>query len=581
MILQFWAVIRWVLRLGWTFVRVVPFLTMLGVLATLVAQMASLLSMFLPLKIIILMGSDRIPRYFPPSFAEFERDQLIIWLMVATVGFFLLNVIAERVIDWCSVSGSRKLVSRTRKVALFERQDEVASDGYRTYAKALAGGVFSTLVIALFFWIYPSMAYAVLGFIAVSYVGLGFLYEGNARIRADFLSFLPGAVSTLTTLGFLLAFAFIVAQYMLGHPISLIVAIISMLLSRKMFSSISTVVSSVLTLLKSRIKLNSLFFQTQVYSVQEHRRQKDFLSQFAPDSRNSWLRKVLLDLVPDAKGEPAFRWHQSGIPNVVCFWVTMDNGDKAYLLRFFAANRKAAAINEATLLSDNVVRELPAVPLLGSAPVGDMQVHVLDVTGCVPLKARQLNRSLVQLDKELMAVSLPRPLVTRFTNSKPMSPSRMDSHWLERFGFAAQTDADEQLLDGLSQRWESIRRRLEQLPVVLTNPQLGVDNLVQDRTTKRVLLLSWGQWAIEPLGYTWSVRPGLLKRQVQTLTDLQDEVKRLQDVDIDTVILAAHIKELERLFRKQNYQSAIDLLPQVLKSVEKVESSSPAEDSNE
>lgn len=68
------GVLRWSLSLGAKFSRVVPFLTLAIVILTLVAQIASLLSFFLPLKMIILLGSEGMPRYFPAAFAQLDRD---------------------------------------------------------------------------------------------------------------------------------------------------------------------------------------------------------------------------------------------------------------------------------------------------------------------------------------------------------------------------------------------------------------------------------------------------------------------------------------------------------------------------
>ncbi len=87
--------LKWSSRLGAKFLWAVPTATSGVVLFTLVSQLSMLLAFFLPLKVIILLGSDGIPRYFPPAFEQFDRDALIVWLSIATVAFYALYLLAD------------------------------------------------------------------------------------------------------------------------------------------------------------------------------------------------------------------------------------------------------------------------------------------------------------------------------------------------------------------------------------------------------------------------------------------------------------------------------------------------------
>jgi len=55
------SALRWFFSVGLKVFHVVPWATSLGVVCTLVSQVASLLAALLPLKVIILLGSERIP----------------------------------------------------------------------------------------------------------------------------------------------------------------------------------------------------------------------------------------------------------------------------------------------------------------------------------------------------------------------------------------------------------------------------------------------------------------------------------------------------------------------------------------
>jgi hypothetical protein len=528
-----------------------------------------LLATLLPLKIIILLGSDGIPRYFPASFAQYDRGQLIIWLSIATVAFYMAHLIAEKLVSICSSAGSRKLVSRTRKVALFDDQDELASSGYRTYARALAGGVFTFLVIALLFWLYRDAGYMISGYIAVCMLFLGLIYKYNARVRSGFSDFLPGAVSVLSTIGFLSAFGFIVAQFMLGHPVPLLAAIITMLLSRQMFSRLSTVVGSALFLLGNRLKLNSLFFHTQVYVEREHPQQEDFFTRFTPDSRDRWLRELFAQFVPGVKGHPRFEWHQSGMPSVASFWVSVDGDSPDYLLRFYAPIRKPWAMNEATLLSEKAMCRLPAPKLLISTPFEDLHVSLFELPNVKIPSGKEHRKHVIALNAELMMMVLPSPLITRFSRSRPMLGSRMERNWVERIRMAANTASERHLIDELSRRWDHIRGTIENLPVMLVNQQTGLDNMVVDEPEGRPLLLGWGQWAIEPIGFTWGPQPKAQQQSVNDLKQLQNSCEKLNEIDVEAACLVARMKHFESLYVRQLYRSAIDFVPDILDNLQR------------
>ena len=163
--------LRWIVSLSAKFLRVLPILTLVIVLLTLIAQITSLLSFFMPLKIIILLGSEGMPRYLPPAFSQIDRNLLIAWLSAATVGFFLLSLLAHKLIDKSIDLGATKLLAKSQKMVLFENQQEFAGRAYQRYSTVLAAGVFISLVLAALGWFYASMAALILGYMFVVFVG--------------------------------------------------------------------------------------------------------------------------------------------------------------------------------------------------------------------------------------------------------------------------------------------------------------------------------------------------------------------------------------------------------------------------
>src|SRR5690606_19954356 len=122
------STLRWTLSLGAKFARVVPFFTVCIIGLTLVSQIAMLVASLLPLKVLILLGSDQIPGYFPRFFLRFGHDALIAVLSMLTFGVFLAHLLAEKLIDRLTAKATTHLMQMSQKIALFERQDEIARE---------------------------------------------------------------------------------------------------------------------------------------------------------------------------------------------------------------------------------------------------------------------------------------------------------------------------------------------------------------------------------------------------------------------------------------------------------------------
>jgi hypothetical protein len=73
---------------------------------TLISQISTLLAFFLPLKVVILLGSDRMPRYIPEALAALGHDALDRGPQYRDRGLFRgVYLLAERAIAWVTVRG--------------------------------------------------------------------------------------------------------------------------------------------------------------------------------------------------------------------------------------------------------------------------------------------------------------------------------------------------------------------------------------------------------------------------------------------------------------------------------------------
>lgn len=135
----------WLVSVYRKILRTAPLEILAVVVLTIVSQVSRLAAFFLPLKIVILIGSSGIPRYFPGSLQALERESLVAFLGLATVAAYLLHLLCERLVTRYVERSADKLIARGNKLVLVANQNDVGRLAYRRLAEMLAALVFAGL----------------------------------------------------------------------------------------------------------------------------------------------------------------------------------------------------------------------------------------------------------------------------------------------------------------------------------------------------------------------------------------------------------------------------------------------------
>ncbi|MFU8833372.1 MAG: hypothetical protein ACNA7J_14630, partial [Wenzhouxiangella sp.] len=119
----------------------------------LVNQVSFVLSMMLPLKVIIMLGSDGVPRYFRFFMTEETRDAWLVGLAAGAVGMFLLYLLTGAILTRLGRRGGERVLEHSRKTGLFDDQDRFASDVFLRVASTWGTLVMSVGAVALGLWL--------------------------------------------------------------------------------------------------------------------------------------------------------------------------------------------------------------------------------------------------------------------------------------------------------------------------------------------------------------------------------------------------------------------------------------------
>jgi hypothetical protein len=562
--------LRWSFSIGAKFIRVVPIYTIAVMFVTLISQIALLLAFFLPLKVIILLGSSGTPRYFPLTWQALERNHLIIGLAVGSVGFYLLYLLAEKMVIFCSERGAKHLLEKSGKITLFKNQGEIAIRAYHRYARSLSGAVFTGLSLVFIGFLYPELALVVLGYGLAIFLLLSLAFSLGMWARDETAQDISGLMNILGSVGFLLVFAFIVADFLIFHPPNMIVAIICFLLTRQLMNRVAGLISDLSSLFNQRLQINALFFHGQKLLTGVTQQERHYWSLFETSKRGEWVAEILREVTGVSTNRIACVWRQTGIPGVAALEiVTSDESGQNrgnYLIKVFNSNHRSLALHEASLMAECTQGELPALMFLGADQVGKYPCHIFSWPGGRSMTPREVKLKRLDVAEGLLAWEPHRVLIESYSRSREMLAQRLVNDMPERLHMVTDKPPELERLNYFEQQFDQIRARIAALPLQVVNPDIHNDTLIfDDRDTVRVT--HWGRWSIDPVGSGWPVRETDLDRIHEVLQQVGKRRKSLVSVTEADIKLAALMYAFEIFYRKQKYLNAIDLLPAVIANI--------------
>lgn len=562
----------WALSICTRLVRIAPISLAVIVVATLVSRLSHLFAFFLPLKLIILVGSPHVPSYFPRSFQAVEREVLVAALGAATIAIYFVHLIADKIVDMFSERTGDLALAKADKLPIFANQDDMARKACRRFADTLAATIFVALVIVLIGYLHPSVGLVVVvwatTWFAVAAIGGAFSTSFRQWLRANGTQY----VSKVSSTGFFATTTLIVVEFISGASFHILFAIISLLLGRQTFQSLARIVNNAIALYPIKLQINSLFFRGHVWQGAVAAAGKgvwDLLDKGEPER---WLPEALTT-VTGSRIDAAHMdvWHQTGQTDVLVFDARAErpDGESRYFVKLFGAGRVHAVIHETALLNALPDGQLPTQEFLGSTDVEGMTCVIYRGSrGRVP-NAREWPSDLAEIRGRCWACELPRDMVLRFRRSHRLLPQRLSSIKIERMELVASSEKER----GNIQRLHTLRQPLidwlERVPLAIHNPDVTIDK-VKHRKGEPPVATHWARWALEPIGVGWSTSKRNHARAQQWLDHAGQARADLAGLTVETIWLVALLSEFERAFAGQKYRTAIKMVDRIEASFAKM-----------
>ncbi|MCC5797773.1 MAG: hypothetical protein JJU48_10685 [Methylophaga sp.] len=249
--------ISWFSQISVVMFRSSPREVFLIVVFSIFSKISSLLALFLPIKIILMIGVENTPEYIPGFLSVIEREKLVIGLCVLAVSFYILHAILEVFIEKLERKGAGKL---SKGLGAINRNKTIPKKIFNRVSKSYSELVFSVCVIAFISWLYPSLFMLVIFYTITVLIIHEFLARKhqNNPIEDDEVG---GKI--WFDIGFLIAFIFIVWQLLNYQELSVITAFICFLLLRQSSSGLKRLVNDFSFINKQRNTIEHIIKHNQ------------------------------------------------------------------------------------------------------------------------------------------------------------------------------------------------------------------------------------------------------------------------------------------------------------------------------
>lgn len=233
------------------------------------AQFAQILALFLPLKILILLGSDGVPKYVDTFMTEASIGAWVTALTIATVVLYAFSIFL--------VAMSRRGIGRGTD-ALFVPSDREGADPrnerrqlhrtverlYDSYADAAIAAVAWLGILVL----HPVVAVAVALTLGLQCAVTQWILnhpgtETVAWLRKRIRGSAHEYIRSMGDIGFLAVFGFLLIDYLIRDELNVIFAVLTLLLGRRMYPAIARYVQKAMSFSGREVEIRKILFRDQ------------------------------------------------------------------------------------------------------------------------------------------------------------------------------------------------------------------------------------------------------------------------------------------------------------------------------
>jgi hypothetical protein len=556
------AFVAWLLRLTGVFLRARPLTTLTLVGGAAVNRVTSILSFVLPIKIIAVVASSNFSG-ITNQWLNISQNTLIGGLTAAAVLSLVLSIVSDALAERMAAQGGATVLENANKLAVGRDDYATAQAIYGQYGDVCSGVLFVLVGFAAIAVVEPLLV----AFIAGAAV-LGFCFTALAVKNIDAIE--PNALARYissntkdyldihVSLNILLALAVLAYPFMWGSGDNVINALLSFVVLRRVLRAASGSVRDAVKMVKRRPITDALFFASQGYIKTEAPASQTLRSLFSKQVREARGADILDGLGINCD-HVTVDWRDSGMPGFHTMTLeALRNEEKThrYHQQIYLPKQSFRLDNEAVLFEHVTRARLAAPVMIARYDEGPFACQICDIGNCQEIGSRQWSEAHNQLFQKLITIEPPRSLVRTYRMSHPLLADRLSDEFITRLEIALDTPDQARCLDALVRSMPEIRARIWELPLYIHNPEIKPANVLVD-ADQQPLVMTWGKWALEPIGYGLSkpLAPEALESTLEQLHTHRNDLPA--DYASDHIELARQVSLFEKQINDNQFKQAL------------------------
>jgi hypothetical protein len=531
------------------------------ILATVVSRISYIVAFLIPLKVILLMGSDSVPRYFQSFIGAEDKMIWVVGLSISAVGFYAISLLADSLASRHTEAGSNQVIEKTDKLAIFQNQESRVSGYFARICRSNADLIVATMLLAVGFVVnLPLFAFlSVCLFVQCAATLVVTNRKNLGRIGLYAKEKLNVYLSVLSSVDFLLVIAFLMFTFYTGIESNTFIAIVSLIVTRQILSSITAVCLEAAYLSANRYDVNALLFaEHRQQPTKKHKTINELFNQKDHSERIARLIGASAETVDSV-------WRDSSDKAIYVFDIEHHTplNTERFLEHVYPPGRTNGATNETALFTLMEPEKLHCPNLVGEYEMNGFVCRLFRIPENVDWVPDDLIKELTRnVLIQHWQLAPPSALVDRFKRTRPLLDERLSQELLAGIEIAISTDQQRSAYEQFLAVLPALREQLRSLPFFVFNPRVRPDNTLIDKHGN-YMTANWGQWSIEHIGAGLSFP----MRHQKWLRSVASQMSADSGVSYGDLITSACLWELDRLAAQHHYSAAIDLIAALVTSL--------------
>ena len=542
-----------------------------------ISQVSALLAFFLPLKVIIMVASDGIPRYLRFIVTPENRNLSIVLFSMLAVGFYLLHLLCDYLSDIASQKAAIKILARADKITLFDNENQLAKEFFLKLSCNIGTVLMVVCGFALGLYLSLVLFGVLIAVVIIEYIGFGFFWKRYLRpgcldARIKFVKALPNRLNFFSSFNFFVGFCLLIYVFFNDPNFGLLSGLLSFILFRQIMTKIQAAFKDVFFLHKNRAKIDALFYTHIHYEAPVSHTENSFMDIIAPGNREAWLTALARN--HDIVIEENWTWLDVPGKNVAIFGANEADSEKAIYVKIYGTDQTLRSNYEKMILDAFSKKSFLIPTLVFEYTYSGFKMFVYQDLPIFPIqhKGKTLKNAMDEARVAMWQLQPDARLVSQCSRTKPLLPARLSEEKLSQLLIAACTNQEKEQVRRLMAAYDHLRQLLNRMPLFVFNPLLNALNLMM-RSDGKPMLFSWTQWSLEPIGV------GLPRKTNQAylekiLKQASEKRPDLLEVTPEMVLITGYASRLDIAITMQNFRQGLQLVPNLLDYLDRCKLSS-------